>query len=356
LSVAGTFRVLEARVPADREEWIRRWRAWPDNEVWGHPALAELFAGPGERVLCATSASEEGGILFPLLLRPLAALEWVEPGEMDADVTSPYGYGGPFRWGAAAEDAYWDAFEAWAQRARVVSCFTRLSLFRNQRAAFRGEERTVAPNVVRDLRAGADAIWRNYEHKVRKNVNRATREGLRLEIDPDGRRMKDFLYISRATRRRRSATEAYAFGREFFETLVQALAPHTTWVHAIWQDRVVSTELLLVSATRLYSFLGGTREEAFAVRPNDFLKHGIILWGQSRGLADYVLGGGFEPGDGIFEYKKSFAPDGVVPFAVGTRVFDGPAHARLVKRREAWENARGRPWHPRAGFFPEYRS
>lgn len=356
MSAAGTFRVLDAGNPGEREEWIRRWRAWPQNEVWGHPALAGLFAKPGEGVLCASWASEDGGILFPLLMRGLASLEWAGREETGADLTSPYGYGGPFRWGAVSEETYWDELEAWALHTGIVCCFTRLPLFRSQRASFRGEERTVAPNVVRDLRADPDAIWRNYEHKVRKNVNRATREGVRLEIDPDGKRLGDFLDIYGATMRRRSASEAYAFGRGFFETLLRDLAPNATFFHAIWQDRVVSTELLLLSAARMYSFLGGTREEAFAVRPNDFLKHGIILWGKSRGLSEYVLGGGFQPGDGIFEYKRSFAPDGVVPFDVGRRVFDEVAYARLMRRREEWETERGRQWRPREGFFPGYRS
>jgi CelD/BcsL family acetyltransferase involved in cellulose biosynthesis len=111
-------------------------------------------------------------------------------------------------------------------------------------------------------------------------------------------------------------------------------------------DRVVSSELALVSATSAYSFLGGTREDAFALRPNDLLKVELIRWAKAAGRQRFVLGGGFEADDGIFRYKRSFAPHGLVPFEIGTRVLRPDVYDELTRRA-------GGPREP--GFFPAYR-
>ena len=106
------------------------------------------------------------------------------------------------------------------------------------------------------------------------------------------------------------------------------------------------------SANHLYSFLGGTLAEAFAERPNDLLKHEIILWGRQAGKRAFVLGGGFAPDDGIYRYKKSFAPNGSAPFCVGRRIHNAAAYTRLIESRRRWQSG----WAPRNGYFPEYRA
>ena len=155
---------------------------------------------------------------------------------------------------------------------------------------------------------------------------------------------------------RRQAGGMYYFGRPWFETLLRGLGDSAVLFHALWQGRVVSTELVLVSAENIYSFLGGTDPEAFAVRPNDLLKHHVILWGREQGKRRFVLGGGFEPDDGIFRYKASFAPGGEVAFHVAHLIHDPSVYEDLIARRRRHEVDQGRTWEPRPDYFPAYRS
>jgi CelD/BcsL family acetyltransferase involved in cellulose biosynthesis len=120
-------------------------------------------------------------------------------------------------------------------------------------------------------------------------------------------------------------------------------------------SRLVATELVLVSATHLYSLLGGTRADALDSRPNDLLKHAVIEWGIQQGKTAFILGGGKHGADGIFRYKLSFAPRGTVTFRVGKRIHDDRANERLVRQRERWEQQRGNCWHAEDGYFPVYR-
>ena len=155
---------------------------------------------------------------------------------------------------------------------------------------------------------------------------------------------------------RRGAGRGYYFPMEFFEKLRLDLPDGACWFHALLGDEVVSTELVLLSTATVYSFLGGTAEAAFDCRPNDLLKYEIIRWAKARGYQRYVLGGGYEPGDGIFRYKRSFSPRGTIPFRVGRRIHQPDKYRRLVAARSSYEKALGVHWTPKAGYFPEYRA
>lgn len=318
--------MFEVLTPDD-PRWLERWSAWTEREVHAHPEYVRLFEEDGARALCAV----DDGVLYPLLLRR-------DP----VDVVSPYGYGGAFRTGDADADAFWAAFDAWASERGAVSELVRLSLFPERLLAYPGEREQRLVNVVRDLTPSEEELWADYEHKVRKNVKKARRSGLVAEIDEAGARLDDFVRLYEHTLDRRGAAARYRFPRAFFERIRDRLAGHAVFAHVLHEGRVVSSELALLSATTAYSFLGGTDEAAYELRPNDLLKHELMLWAKAAGKHRFVLGGGHEPDDGIFRYKRSFAPGGLVPFEVGMRVLDPERYAELAGDRQT-------------AFFPAYR-
>lgn len=349
------FRVLDAGRPDELARWRELWHAWPRREVMASPEYVRLFARPGDRAICAVGEESGATILFPLLLRPLAAEPWAPPGEGRWDATSPYGFGGPFTWGAGPrdDDAFWRAYGAFCREARIVSTFVRLSLFPAELVPVPGRIEVRANNVVRDLRPGLDAIWRDYDHCVRSNVRRAQQARLRVEVDVTGASLDAFLSVYRHTMERRGASGWYFFPRSFFEAIVTELPGQFGFVNVLADQDLLSSELLLASATRIYSFLGGTRSDAFKLRPHDLVRQREVVWGVERGKEELVLGGGYTPDDGIFRHKLHLAPSGVVPFRVATLVHDEPAYHALVRHREA--RAAGEAWAPREGYFPLYR-
>jgi CelD/BcsL family acetyltransferase involved in cellulose biosynthesis len=316
---------------ADDPRWLELWQAWAEREVHAHPEYVRLYEEDGTRALCAVA----GGVLYAFLLRS-------DP----VDVVTPYGYGGAFRTGEADADAFWRAFDAWAVEQGAVSELVRFSLFPERLLPYPGEREPRLVNVVRDLEPPADELWMDYEHKVRKNVNKARRSGLRVEIDETGARLDDFVRLYEHTLDRRDASSRYRFPRSFFERIRDELAGHFAFAHVLEGERVVSSELALLSATSAYSFLGGTDEAAFELRPNDLLKVELMLWAKEAGKRRFVLGGGQQSDDGIFRYKRSFAPHGLVPFELGMRVLRPEVYEELTRRA-------GRPRDP--GFFPAYR-
>jgi hypothetical protein len=330
---------------AGSAEWLAHWSSWPAREVWAHPGYVSLYEDGSTRALCAAWRSEEGCVLYPFLLRDLR----VAPFAVEAwDTITPYGYGGAFFWGRdrdAVVRGFRGEFDRWARGERVVSEFVRMSLFEEGLLPYAGDREERLVNVVRDLEPTVDELWMDYEHKVRKNVKKARRSAVRVEFDDDGRRLDDFLRLYEHTLERRDAPARYRFPRGFFEAIADRLPGQFVYAHALVGERVVSSELALLSEQAGYSFLGGTHSEAYRLRPNDLLKHELGLRLKESGKRRFVLGGGYRPDDGIFRYKKSFAPHGLVPFFVGRRVLEPELYRELSARLGGGE----------PGFFPAYR-
>lgn len=348
--------MLDAGDGADRRAWTDLWRAWPGREVMAHPEYTRLFARPCDRVVCVAGRTGERSILFPLLLRPLALEPWARAGESRWDATSPYGFGGPFAWGRGADDWFWQAYEAWGRDQRLVTTFARLSLFPEQLASIPGGVQVRGPNVIRTLDLGLDVIWKQYDRNVRNNVRTAERAGVTVEVDRTGARLDAFIAVYQHTMERRRASGWYLLPRSFFQQIIDRLAGHFAFIHALAGGQVVSSELVLCSADHAYAFLGGTLADSFSLRPHDLLRHRSVEWAKAEGMKAYVLGGSFAPGDGVLRHKLAVSPRGTVPFKVACLTHDQGACLELEADRAGFMARRRERWSPRGDYFPPYRA
>jgi len=351
------FRVLRADHAGERARWLDAWRSWPSSELFAHPSYVSLFARELDVPAAAVGRMHGLTVLYPFIIRPLQQERyWTEALGRCVDITSPYGYGGPYWWGEggelpAAASAFWERFTTWARRSQVVSEFVRFDLDPTRLIPYPGTTDIRLDNVIRRLDISEDELWADVAHKVRKNVKHARRSGLQVVRDERGERLDDFIRIYERTMTDRNADERYRFTRSWFERLVRELEGGVVFFHVLKGDEVVSTELVLVSAETAYSFLGGTDRGAYQDRPNDLLKYEAILWAREVGKRAFVLGGGRRRDDGIYRYKRSFAPNGVVPFSVGSRILDHERYEALCDAAAA-ERRRG-PGDP--DLFPRYR-
>ncbi|MGM0577362.1 MAG: lipid II:glycine glycyltransferase FemX [Myxococcota bacterium] len=357
------FEVLRAE-----GEDLRRWCAlmddWPGWSVFADPAWLGLFAEEGVEPVCAVYAGPDGRVVQPLLLRDLRATGWWD-GEAALDTVSPpHGYAGPFVVDPVDDEAgrvallerFFAGQAAWAREHGLVSEYVNFDPRHTGPIPYPGDVVARMPTVVRDLTLDPDDLWMDYEHKVRKNVKRARKHGLEFEVDREGRRLDAFLDIYYGTMDRQHAAEHFYFPRSFFEAILERVPHGALFVHVLHGGEVVSTELVLVSGDSLFSFLGGTRREAFRLRANDYLKHAVHGWGREHGYTTFVIGGGYGGHDPLFRYKRSFAPNGVRDLRVGRWLVDEARYERLMEARRRHEAARGVDWRPRPGFFPAYRA
>lgn len=352
------FEILDASRGSDHQKWVDLWWEWPARDVMAHPDYVRLFARPGDRALAAIQRTAEGGILYPVLLRPLSLEPWAPRGTDACDLTTPYGYGGPFAWGACPKDgeSFWSRFDAWARAQGVTTSFARLSLFSEHLLPFNGEIVQNGPNVVRRVQLSNEALWNDYRQEARKYITKARECGVRIVFDPAGKGLGDFLAIYKATMDRRGASQKYYFPRSFFEGFLQSLAGHFTFVHAIVDRQVLSSEILLFSQDHAYSYLGGTLPEAFALGANYLVKNESFKYCRDMGIKSVVLGGGYQANDGILRYKRHFVASGELPFRLGRKTYDADGVDRILEARRRWEQEQGCPWSPAPEYFPPYRS
>jgi hypothetical protein len=331
-------------------EWQRLWTS-TGREPFAHPSYLGLTLEADERAVAACWSDDGGEVLLPLLLRPLPD----DPGVRAAadgwtDAISPYGYGGPFVAGDPHLASFFAALLGWMRDEQVLTGFVRTSLGVDlpPDAVEDGFEAVhLTDNVVVSLAGGPEDRWKHYDRKVRKNVNKARRHDLHVEVRDEFGDVADFLSVYHGTMDRRGADGRYWFGAGYFEGIRDHMGGSYWVADTLDPDgRLLSTELVLTSDTRCYSFLGGTDADAFSMAPNDLLKHEVIEHAAERGLTGYVLGGGYQPEDGIFRYKRAFDPDGVVPFR-GVRLTSSPEVYQRLRDLRADVDRR---------FFPAYRA
>lgn len=273
------------------------------------------------------------------------------------DIITPYGYGGPIVLNASNTEAllsaYYIAFSDYCKENNIVSEFVRFHLFDNTevRETYYGETVEISQNVVRELKTPIDELWRCFDHKVRKNVNRAVNAGLEIKVDLIGEHLSDFLKIYYETMERNNASEYYYFDSSYFEAINATLQGKFAYFHVMLEDKIISTELILFGNKYAYSFLGGTLQEFYSYRPNDFLKFEIIKWCQEQGFENFILGGGYHPNDGIYKYKKFFAKNCDIPFYVGKKIHNKEMYENLVDTRSQEDE-----FDKDTSFFPAYRA
>lgn len=330
----------------DRAAWCDAWER-TGREPFAHPSFVGLLSAPEEQPRALLLEGPDGVALVPLVLRPV-------PGKPSLDASSPYGYGGPYL-GPEAPPPREVLLEVgrWVRETGIASAFLRLSLDVDVETGPLGpgtEVLALQQNVVVNLTRSEDRIWTDYEHKVRKNVNKARRGGCTVERSDRLEDPAEFADVYLATMSRRGAATSFRLNASFFASLGSELAgSYSVFVVRDPTGRAVSVEFVLESDRYLYSFLGGTLSEAFPLTPNDLLKHEAVLHGHRTGRRGYVLGGGYGGQDGIFRYKRSFDPAGVRDFRAARVIGDEASYAALVQRRRSVG-----PLAP--GFFPAYRA
>lgn len=332
------------------EAWDALVRGFSNYDVYYLSGYVKAFRlhGDGEPLLFYGEADGVRGINV-VMKRDIAAdphFAGSLPADTYFDFATPYGYGGWLLEGDGDPAPIFETYREWCKEHGIVSEFVRFSLFSSSRERYYGEVIPRTNNVVRTLDRPMDEMLMDFEHKVRKNLKKAEASGLEIRIDTAGDDLTDFLRIYRATMDRNHAENEYYFSEEFYRQ-INTMNGHFAYFHVLYQGMVISTELVLMGTDTMYSYLGGTDEEYFAHRPNDFLKYHIIRWGFEHGYRQFVLGGGYGADDGIFRYKKSFAPEGIVRFYTGQAVFDSTAYDALCALRTDL---------PDSGFFPRYRA
>jgi len=278
------------------------------------------------------------------------------------DVITPYGYSGPIS-SAKTLDLdiinFWKNVDKWYVNNNVISEFIRFNLSGNH-LNYSGEIFQTMLNIKGQI-IDEDSQWKSFDRKVRKNVNKAKRENLSSKIyylSIEDVRISEFFKIYLETMVRTNALEKFHYSLKDFKRFILQSSKHCAICTVYFEKIPIASELILISEDTIYSFLGGTDENFFDKRPNDFLKVGLINWARKSNFKYYVLGGGYGLEDGIFKYKKCFFPHDVVNYYTGRKIINEDVYNNLLEKTNNQRVYSGFAEldNKKDSFFPLYRA
>ncbi len=338
----------------EKEKWNEIVKSFNNYDVFYLPEYVEAFEyhGDGEPLLIYYNDRETRAINV-ILKRDISNIEKFrnifKKGQY-FDVTSPYGYGGFIIEGENYKEVN-NTYNEYCKNNGIICEFVRFHLLEHYESKYDGKKENIKHNIIRKLNLNPEEMLMDFEHKVRKNIKKANQNLLKIEIDEEAKTINNFLEIYYKTMERNNAQDEYYFSKEFFEIL-NKMKDNTVYFNVLYEGKIISTEMVIYSKNNCYSYLGGTLDEYFNLRPNDFLKYEIIKWAYSKNIKNFILGGGYgNDDDGIYKYKKSFAPNGIVDFYIGQKIFNKEIYDELVEMRK---NDTG--FDINSKFFPLYRS
>lgn len=303
---------------------------------------AELFLWKSDRVY----------VIYPYFVRKIDSHNY--------DIISTYNYGGPQfhskkNPSKRSIDEFLNDFHNYCLSKKVVSEFVRFHpLFKNHRpfksTGLLEKNREV---VCIDLSLDGKEIWCGFNHACRKNINKAVREGVKIFESKDSTHLEKFYSLYIHTMERDRAKKFYFFPFGFFEDIAKILGDNASFFFAKYQDKIIAAVLFLHSSDIIYAFLGGGDESFFHARPNNLLIYEAALRAKANGFKYFILGGGKDPGDGIYRFKSSFSKK-TLPFYIYKKIHIEDAYNRLVAERRKQEGKAGREIIT-GDFFPEYR-
>jgi len=303
------------------------------------------------------------GIIFYPYLRRRIHFEQTGLERKDADyfdLTTAYGFGGPLiRCVYSREEEAFFAdfrceFELYCKNTHVVSEFIRFQPFVSNSEFIEKyiDVDIKTPSVYVELLSNLtdEDYLKTYQSTNRNRIKKAKSQGLQIMIDEEKAHLKDFIDIYYHTMERNGADAYYYFHEHYFTQLIHHLEDKCLLVHVIYEEKIICSELILYDESCMYSFLGGTLADYYHLSPNNLLTHEIILWAKNKGSHYYLLGGGYKPNDGIYKFKKKFAPNNSVDFFVGKKIINQPIYDELstqVLRQNPLINK---------DYFPLYRA
>jgi hypothetical protein len=321
----------------------------------GHPfydADVLEFLATSEHAKAELLVFEHGvhRVVMPWLLRDLPEDVATAGDRYQRDAFGP-DYAGPKATGGTPREVlqeFWAALDAHARTTGTLSLFLRLNPFDDEQAVLdEGHGARIDRDVIWvNLTRGFDGAWTNFSSAARKNYKRSVAVGLNITLAEGTEHLDEFARIYASTMERREAQPRYRFDRDWFAGLLEAARGRTLMVTAWKGADPVASHLYLRGGGYAFSYLGGADAAHLSDRPTNAVVTAAIRALSESGSRRLILGGGYRPGDGIENFKRSFSPL-AAPFRTLRRVFD----------RDAYMAASG----PDAsatldGFFPAYRA
>jgi sugar O-acyltransferase (sialic acid O-acetyltransferase NeuD family) len=342
--------VLYGQNPEDIATWDDLVDRAPIPDVYYRPAYLRAYALTGHgRPVAVLVRSGSTEALFPLLIRKLDI-----DGQVVRDALTPYGYGGllrlsgPEQPGLDVTRQLFRQLQDWLRASGLVACTMRFHPLLDQYAGY-GIGDLSEEWVKRFPRGQTTAVdlarWDESQHMIsgmrrdRRHDARQATSSLQIRMahgpNPD-EDLGIFRKIYRETMERLQADDFFFFGDEYYDHLSKELGDRFSVINAFAGDRSVASAIFLADSRFAHYHLAGCNDEGRQHGAATLLLMAASEWAWQRGCSHLHLGGGLQPDDSLWEFKRSF----------GGETY-GYSYVTVVGDREQYEHLvhyPGMPW------------
>lgn len=305
-----------------------------DLDIYYQPEFldleAELIQAEYE-IFTITNQTNQHVFIYPYLKVPHK-----EAFEGWFDLTSPYGYAGPY----CNEFEFFNTSEAlfleYAKKQNIVSEFVRYHFIYNEQLLFsrnikNEHNRTV---VVYDLSFAWDNILlNNISKRNRTYFNKFNKDEFVFEITDSLAALEEFIPMYYETMKNVEAVDSFFFKEEYFAKLFDTLKGKVKIGRIFKDNNTYASILFLISGGYVQLYLNGRNLQHNKLPSNVPLIINIAKWAKENNFQFVNLGGGRsnDPLDSLFLYKKHVSNQ-IRNFFVGKRIHDCEKYQFLVDK------------------------
>lgn len=276
-----------------------------------YASIYERHTGYSARLFVVEST--DGRMAYPFFLRPISDLPFAD--QVPAarwDILTPE-FTGPIGHGVISPELahyFFDEFAAFCRREAIVAEFAHLHPWSSQMDALDSARVVFNREIVYvNVTVPEAEMWTtSFTYMCRKNINRTRQENVRVFAARTPDDVQEFYRIYVQTMDRRQARANYYFPLDYFVAFFEQMPEYARFVLAEYQGQIVASTLYLHDGEDVYSYLGGADHSFQHVRPTNAVIYDTIGWARAQGKRRLILGGGYQPNDGIFKFKASFSP------------------------------------------------
>jgi lipid II:glycine glycyltransferase (peptidoglycan interpeptide bridge formation enzyme) len=245
------------------------------------------------------------------------------------------------------------AFSRYCRQEGIISEFAHLHPWHSCTALLMRDGIAFNREIVYvDLNASTRELWLTHlNHACKKNIKRSLNEKVEVFAATTADEIGEFYRIYTATMERNGAAPSYFFPLSYFIAFHATMPKNAQFMLAAYEGKIIAGTLYLYDRHDIYSYLGGADHEYQQVRPTNAVIYHTIRWGQWQTMSRLILGGGYEPDDGIFRFKATFSPLRA-NFFTYKRIHRRRSYTQLC---ESWAAQYGETIDG-STFFPAYRS
>lgn len=252
------------------------------------------------------------------------------------DFETPYGYGGPLSDSGVSEESqnrFQKEMMAYCEENKIVSQFVRFHpLLGNHEVLPTVIETRYLRDTIYIDTSSPEVIMENMDSKNRNMVRKAIKNGVSIVCKPIDE-YSEFISMYEETMLKDDADDYYTFREDYFEAQ-EMLKGNAYIFYAVQEDKPIAGSIMYFNDKFIHYHLAGTHTEYRKFSPSNLLLYEVACWASERGIQKFHLGGGMEPDDSLFGFKKQFNKKGRLPFVVGRTIFDRKIYDELLMIRK----------------------